>query len=99
MSVGRAERMVGTIKRAVMESVQNDESEWRHAVLQVLYGYCRRGIANQLSLFQPVYGVSLRISGTESGASIENQFDEEMRESETFSMKSAKSRTHTSYRA
>lgn len=47
----RAERRVGTIKRAVMELVQNDGNQWKQAVLHMLYEYRLKSIGDRLSPF------------------------------------------------
>lgn len=80
MSNGGAKRIVGTIKRAVMESVQKDGDSWAQAVLPVTYGYRRRSIADRFSPCQLICRVPLRLSGTESGSLLlDNTFDEQTR--------------------
>lgn len=64
MSNGRAERMTRTIKRALIEIVENDNINWLEAVMLVLYGYYRRNIGNQLSTFYLMYDIPPRFSRT-----------------------------------
>ena len=61
MSNGRAERMVGTIKRAIGKMARSNPLDWDLAVSKVLYGYRRRHLSSGFSPFQLLYGVVPRM--------------------------------------
>lgn len=69
MSNGRAERMVGTIKRPIGKMVLNDHTTWDKALPFVLYGYRRRHLDTGFSLLEPLHGVS-------SGMPLEVKYNE-----------------------
>ena len=54
MSTGKAERMVGTIKRSIRKTLlgQGDAtSKWESALRQILYGHRRRRLSDAFSRF------------------------------------------------
>ena len=61
MSNGRAERMVGTLKKAVRKMVLGQGVSWEKSLPKVLFGYRRRRLAGGVSTFELMYGVPLRI--------------------------------------
>ena len=64
MSNGRAERMVGTLKRAIHRVILGStpgRTNWDQALLKVLYGYRRRKMVVGLSPFELLYGVLPRM--------------------------------------
>jgi len=61
MSNGRAERMVGTVKRGVKKMVLDEGIDWDQALTHVLYGYRRRPLAGGASPFELLYGVTPRM--------------------------------------
>lgn len=61
MSNGRAERMVGTIKRAIGKMVLKNVQAWDEVLPSVLYGYRRRALSSGLSPYQLLYGVKPRM--------------------------------------
>lgn len=77
MTNGRAERMVGTIKRAVMETEQNNGVEWPQAAMPVFYRYRRCAVRRNFSTFQFFYEVLQRFSGTESARLLDDLTDAE----------------------
>lgn len=63
MSNGKAERMVGTLKRAIRKTLLGNGApgaEWEQELNQVLYGYRRRRMADGYSPFELMYGVGPR---------------------------------------
>ena len=61
MSNGKAERMVGTIKRAIRKTLLgkgSPASEWEAILNQVLYGYRIREMEGGLSPFELMYGIA-----------------------------------------
>ena len=61
MSNGKAERMVGTIKRAISKTLQgkgSPASEWEEILNRVLYGYRIREMEGGLSQFELMYGIA-----------------------------------------
>lgn len=56
MSSGRAERMAGTIKRAISKKLSVSSIEWEEAIPKVLYGYRRRKGTKGNSPFELLYG-------------------------------------------
>lgn len=65
MSNGRAERMVGTIKRSIGRLINDGGISWDQAVVKTVFGYRRRPLAEGISPFQLLYGVSPRLMPTE----------------------------------
>lgn len=61
MSNGRAERMVGTLKRAIGKLVSSNSLWWDFAVEEAVFGYCRRPLQNGCSPFELLYGVKTKI--------------------------------------
>ena len=61
MSNGRAERIVGTLKKAVKKMVQGQGVSWENSVPKVLFGYRRRRLAGGVSPFELMYGFLPRI--------------------------------------
>lgn len=62
MSNGRAERMVGSMKKAVSETVLTPEKTCVGAVPAILYGFRRRRLEGHLSPFFLMYEVVPRLS-------------------------------------
>ena len=79
MSNGRAERMVGTLKRAISKIVFAGQEEWESTLPRVLYGYCRRRMAQGAAPFELMYGVPPRMDGTEVGSLIPSSTEENRR--------------------
>ena len=71
MSNGKAERMVGTLKRGVKKTVVAAQRDWAEALPGVLYGYRRRRMASGASPFELMYGVKPRFLATEAAAHIQ----------------------------
>ena len=71
MSNGKAERMVGTLKRGVKKTVVAAQRDWAEALPGVLYGYRRRRMASGASPFEFMYGVKPRFLATEGAAHIQ----------------------------
>ena len=65
MSSGRAERMIGTIKRSLSKTAYRDRLRWDRELPSVLYGYRRRRLREGYPPFQLLYGVSPRMNGFE----------------------------------
>ena len=61
MSNGRAERMVGTIKRSLGKTAYRNRKKWDLEVPFVVYGYRRRQMAEGSSPFELMYGVPPRM--------------------------------------
>lgn len=61
MSNGRAERMVGTLKKAVRKMVLGQGLYWEKSLPKVFFGYRRRRLAGGVSSFELMYGVPPRI--------------------------------------
>ena len=61
MSNGRAERMVGTIKRSLAKSAFKNSTNWDQLLTQTIYGYRRRRLAEGFSPFELMYGVPPRM--------------------------------------
>lgn len=60
MSNGKAERMVGTIKRSIRKTLLGHGAatcKWESALKQILYGYRRRRLSEGFTLFALMYGV------------------------------------------
>ncbi len=72
VSNGKAERMVGTIKRSITKTVLKSKQEWDEAIDQVVYGYRRRRNSNGYSPYQLMYGHPPRIANTDSTSPINN---------------------------
>lgn len=64
-SNGRAERMVGTIKKQVAERVFQKQQSCNAAIRPISYGYQRKAKYRQPGSFQLMYGVVPRRSGDE----------------------------------
>ena len=62
MSNGRAERMVGTLKRAIKKMVLKEGSSWDLVLPDALYGYRRRRLESWYSPFQLLYGIPPRMA-------------------------------------
>ena len=56
MSNGKAERMIGTIKKSVTKAVKNNPKSWDLVVPSILYGYRRRQGPSGFSPFELMYG-------------------------------------------
>ena len=67
---GRAERMVGTLKKAVLKTTLSSHMEWDVALSQVVARYRRRRLADGSSPFELMYGVSPRLMPTDAPALI-----------------------------
>lgn len=61
MSIGKAERMVGTIKWVVDRLVNVTSKECDEVVDKVVFGYRRCLLRNDLSPFQLIYGIRSKI--------------------------------------
>lgn len=61
MSIGRAEIMVGTIKKAVGRMVNETGKEWEEVLEKVVFGYHRCPLRGGSSPFQLLYGVKPRL--------------------------------------
>ena len=61
MSNGRAERMVGTVKRGVSKTVLSSGEEWDSALWKVVYGYRQRRLSIGYSHFELLYVSSPRM--------------------------------------
>lgn len=67
MSIERAERMIGSIKKVVEGAAKKREDKWDEVLKKIVYGYRRRLVRESPSLFQLLYGVMLRpLSSDES---------------------------------
>ena len=75
MSNGRAKRMVGTLKKAVLKTTLSSHMEWDVALSQVVAGYRRRRLADRSSPFELMYGVPPRIMPTDAAALITTPTD------------------------
>lgn len=61
MSNGKAEKMVGTMKRGIRRLVVQYGKEWDVFVDKILFGYHRRPARDGVSPFELLYGVKPRI--------------------------------------
>lgn len=61
MSNGKAERMVGTIKRSVKKMLLGTDTTWPKVLQSVLYGYRRRSLSGGPSPFERMYGAAPRM--------------------------------------
>ena len=66
MSNGRAERMVGTIKRSLGKTAYRNRKKWDEEVPFVVYGYRRRQMSEGFSPFELMYGVPPRMQGNDA---------------------------------
>lgn len=62
MSNGRAERMVGTLKRCVGKLSVGNSSKWEEELVKAIYGYRRRPLRIGVSPFELLYGIEPRFS-------------------------------------
>lgn len=90
MSNGRAERMVGTVKKAIAKTLLNEDTTWVQSIPQVLYGYRRRRLAGDLSPFQLMYGVVPRFSSLDPSPLLDDPADQHARTLELFAIQSAR---------
>ena len=58
---GMAERMVGTIKRALQKMCRENMADWDLRIDQVLHRYLRRSSTDSKSLFNVLYDVKSRL--------------------------------------
>ena len=72
VSNGKAERMVGTMKRSITKTVLQSKQEWDQVIDQVVYGYRRRRNSNGFSPYQLMYGHPPRITSTDSTSLVTN---------------------------
>ena len=92
MSNGRAERMVGTIKRAIAQTVLTEERPWTTTFGDVLYGYRRRRMGVHPSPFQLLYGTPPRMTPFDSQPMLVDPHDTGSREVENLAIQSARAR-------
>ncbi len=64
-----AERMVGTLKKAIQPTMKSRGMEWDECLEKVLYGCRRRKGSNGSSPFGVIFGVTHRFSGQQSNNS------------------------------
>ena len=96
MSNGRAERMVGTIKRAIAKTVLTDQQPWTQALGNILFGYRRRRLGFHPSPYELMYGVPPRMTPFDSQPLAEEPQDAAQREIELLAIQSARAhREHT----
>lgn len=61
MSNGRAERMLGMIKKSVGRLVVGSERGWEEELSRAIYGYRRRPLDIEASPYELMYGVPPRV--------------------------------------
>ncbi len=66
MSNGRAERMVGTIKKAIKKVVLTEGGEWDAVLPGVLYAYRRRSMPGGKSPYELLYGIQPRMTAVDT---------------------------------
>ena len=86
MSNGRAERMVGTIKRSVGKMVYRERHTWDEKLPHALYGYRRRHLDSGLSPFQLLYGVVPRMKYQPDSGDLAEGATEEQRSFELMAL-------------
>ena len=86
MSNGRAERMVGTIKRGIAKTIFSEKKPWTSTIEDVLFGYRRRRMGPHLSPFHLLYGVPPRMTPFDSPEMFDDRQNPEERQIETLAI-------------
>lgn len=82
--------MVRTVKKAISKILLNEDTTWVQAIPQILYGYRRRRLAEDLYIFQLMYGMVPRFSSLDSFSLLFDPSDHHARMIELFAVQSAR---------